>query len=98
MSRIKISKTGYGKAIYIEHPNGYTSVYAHLKKFSYKIEKEIRRIQYTKESFEVDEYFPAGTLMVVKGEVIGLSGNSGRSFAPHLHFEIRDGKTEQEYR
>lgn len=94
VSRIKISKTAYGKALYIEHPNGYTSVYAHLLKFSDKIEQQIRKIQYIKESFEVDEYFLPGTITIDKGEVIALSGNSGKSFAPHLHFEIRDTKTE----
>ena len=94
VARIKISKNGYGKALYIQHPNGYTSVYAHLQKFSDNIEQQIRKIQYTKETFDVDEYFAAGTISVQKGEVIAQSGNSGRSFAPHLHFEIRDTKTE----
>jgi len=94
VSRIKISRTAYGKAIYINHPNGYTTVYAHLQKFSSKIEKQIRTIQYQKESFEVDEYFPAAAIPVRRGEVIALSGNSGKSFAPHLHFEVRDSETE----
>ncbi|HXH20085.1 MAG TPA: M23 family metallopeptidase, partial [Chitinophagales bacterium] len=94
VSRIKISKTAYGKALYLEHPNGYTTVYAHLQNFSARIEQYIREVQYKKESFEVDEYLPAGVLTVERGEVVAFSGNSGRSAAPHLHFEVRDTKTE----
>jgi len=94
VSRINISPGGYGNAIYIDHPNGFTSVYAHLHDFSYEIKKVLRSRQYLKKSFAVDFKLNPGDLLVNKGEVIGLSGNSGSSFAPHLHFEIRETKTE----
>lgn len=95
VSRIKISTWGYGKAIYITHPNGYTTVYGHLQKASPAIEAYIKKNQYDKKSFEV-EMFPKETELVVKkGEVIALSGNSGGSGGPHLHFEFRDSKTEK---
>ncbi|AXT20215.1 M23 family metallopeptidase [Flavobacteriaceae bacterium AU392] len=90
ISRIKISHWGYGKALYVTHPNGYVSVYAHLQKFSPKIEAFIKQQQYKKETFEI-ELFPAPeTLSVSTNEVIAFSGNTGGSSAPHLHFELRD--------
>jgi murein DD-endopeptidase MepM/ murein hydrolase activator NlpD len=79
VSRIKISENGYGKAIYIAHPNGYTTVYGHLKSGFGRIEKYIREQQYKLKSYEIDIYPPADTLMLNKGEIIAISGNTGGS-------------------
>ena len=94
VSRIKISTFGYGKAIYITHPNGYTTVYGHLQRANGAIEEYIRKIQYKQNSFEVEMFPSASELPVKQGDVIAFSGNSGGSGGPHLHFEFRDSSTE----
>ncbi len=92
VSRIKISHYGYGKALYVTHPNGYTTVYAHLQKFAPEIEAYIKKQQYEKESYTIELFPSAETLPVTKNSLIAYSGNSGGSGGPHLHFEIRDKK------
>ena len=94
VSRIKISTFGNGKTIYINLPNGYTTVYAHLQKAVGPIQDFISQTHYKEQAFEIEMYLKPGEIPIKKGEWIALSGNTGASEGPHLHYEIRDTQSE----
>src|ERR1700761_4856436 len=95
VSRLRVQFGGFGNAIYITHPNGYTSVYGHIERFSPELEQLVRNQQYLQQSFEVDFNLTPLQVQVCKDDVIAWSGNAGASEGTHFHFEIRDTQTEQ---
>jgi murein DD-endopeptidase MepM/ murein hydrolase activator NlpD len=95
VSRLRVQFGGFGNAIYITHPNGYTSVYGHIERYSDAMTKLIRAAQYQQQSFEVDIKLDPTQIPVCKDDVIALSGNAGASEGPHVHFELRDTQTEE---
>lgn len=95
VARVKIEPGGFGRAIYIDHPNGYTTLYAHMNDFMPALEEYLKVRQYEKESWMIDLEIPVGAFPVRKGQFIGYSGNTGGSQGPHVHFEIRETATDK---
>lgn len=90
VSRIGVSPYGYGYVVYVTHNDGFMSVYAHLESFNGKISKYVRKKQLESKSFKQNLFLEKGEIPVKVGDVLGLSGDSGSSGGPHLHYELRD--------
>ena len=93
VSRVTVGLFGFGNAVYVTHPEGYTSIYCHLQRFTPRLERLLKRWQYEHEQREADVRLSPTDCPVAQGQLIAFSGNTGHSFGPHLHLEIHDTRS-----
>src|SRR5690349_16019083 len=72
ISRVTMTPSGYGNIIYITHPDGYTTLYAHLDKFVGPVATYVLKQQYQEKTFSIDLSFADGQFPVKQGELIAL--------------------------